>query len=218
MDGAFLAKYAHERLQLEEPLIMAGDYNVIPAAADVHNPAAWATDALFLPQTRAPFRTPDQSRPDRCTPRGQRQTPASTPSGTIRPAPGRRTGASASTICCCRRRPPTGSTTAGIDKRVRSWDKPSDHVPVYVDLEIEPVAHDRPDLRRPSTQRLSRISAKRPLVVAGLLDRGVAQLGDPGHLGARAVAGDGQPHQARGALTKAVLAAEQDAAEHACDL
>ena len=51
-----LLKYAHERLQLEEPLIMAGDYNVIPAAADVHNPAAWANDALFLPQTREKFR------------------------------------------------------------------------------------------------------------------------------------------------------------------
>ena len=35
---------------------MAGDYNVIPTAADVHNPAAWVTDALFLPQTREKFR------------------------------------------------------------------------------------------------------------------------------------------------------------------
>ena len=26
---------------------------------------------------------------------------------------------------------------AGIDKHVRSWDKPSDHVPVWVDLDIE---------------------------------------------------------------------------------
>jgi exodeoxyribonuclease-3 len=26
---------------------------------------------------------------------------------------------------------------AGIDKHVRGWDKPSDHVPVYVDIEIE---------------------------------------------------------------------------------
>jgi exodeoxyribonuclease-3 len=26
---------------------------------------------------------------------------------------------------------------AGIDRQVRSWDKPSDHVPVYVDLDIE---------------------------------------------------------------------------------
>ena len=27
-------------------------------------------------------------------------------------------------------------TDAGIDKHVRSWDKPSDHVPVFVDLDI----------------------------------------------------------------------------------
>jgi exodeoxyribonuclease-3 len=27
---------------------------------------------------------------------------------------------------------------AGIDKHVRGWEKPSDHVPVYVDLGIEP--------------------------------------------------------------------------------
>jgi exodeoxyribonuclease-3 len=28
-------------------------------------------------------------------------------------------------------------TATGIDKHVRAWDKPSDHVPVYVDLDIE---------------------------------------------------------------------------------
>ena len=57
-------------------------------------------------------------------------------------------------------------TTAGIDKHVRAWEKPSDHVPVYVDLDIEPRSRresSRRDAgaysRRPSTQRLSRISA-----------------------------------------------------------
>src|SRR4051794_39482818 len=33
-----LFKYAQERLALEEPLVLAGDYNVIPTPADVHNP------------------------------------------------------------------------------------------------------------------------------------------------------------------------------------
>ena len=28
-------------------------------------------------------------------------------------------------------------TGAGIDKHVRSWERPSDHVPVYADLAIE---------------------------------------------------------------------------------
>src|SRR5262249_34418942 len=53
MDRLF--HYAHERLKLEEPLVMAGDYNVIPSARDVHNPAAWTEDALFLPTTRDKF-------------------------------------------------------------------------------------------------------------------------------------------------------------------
>src|SRR5207244_231825 len=51
-----LLAYANERLALEEPLIIAGDFNVIPTAADVHNPPAWEGDALFLPQTREKFR------------------------------------------------------------------------------------------------------------------------------------------------------------------
>jgi exodeoxyribonuclease III len=50
---------AHTRrlLSLEEPLILAGDYNVIPESADVHNPELWLGDALFLPATRAKFKT-----------------------------------------------------------------------------------------------------------------------------------------------------------------
>jgi exodeoxyribonuclease III len=50
-----LRLHARELLALEEPLVLAGDYNVIPAAADTHDPALWANDALFLPQTRAAF-------------------------------------------------------------------------------------------------------------------------------------------------------------------
>jgi exodeoxyribonuclease-3 len=51
-----LHRYAYERLGFEEPLVMAGDYNVIPTEADVSDPENWQTDALFLPQTRALFR------------------------------------------------------------------------------------------------------------------------------------------------------------------
>src|SRR5262245_17719634 len=54
MDRLF--KYAQERLELEEALILAGDYNVIPTPADVHNPELWVDDALFLLQTRSKFR------------------------------------------------------------------------------------------------------------------------------------------------------------------
>jgi exodeoxyribonuclease-3 len=67
-----LFAYARERLSLEEPLVLAGDYNVIPAAADARNPAAWLGDALFLPRTRDAFRVAGQSRTDRRRARHQR--------------------------------------------------------------------------------------------------------------------------------------------------
>ncbi len=124
-------------------------------------PQAWINDALFLPQTRAEFRAlinlglTDAVRAD------QRRCPAFTPSGTIRPAPGRRTTASGSTTCCCRRAAADRLVAAGIDRHVRTWEKPSDHVPVWIDLRsggeiswrpayrlipaaLEPVARDRP--------------------------------------------------------------------------
>ena len=50
-----LTRYADERLRHEEPLVLAGDYNVIPAPRDARNPAAWTNDALFLPKTRDKF-------------------------------------------------------------------------------------------------------------------------------------------------------------------
>ena len=43
-------------LALEEPLVLAGDYNVIPTADDVYDAPAWLGDALYLPQTRAKYR------------------------------------------------------------------------------------------------------------------------------------------------------------------
>jgi exodeoxyribonuclease III len=53
---ARLRKRAAELLRLEEALVLAGDYNVIPGAADVHDPAAWAGDALYRPETHRAFR------------------------------------------------------------------------------------------------------------------------------------------------------------------
>ncbi|MGX1196308.1 exodeoxyribonuclease III [Parvibaculum sp. MBR-TMA-1.3b-4.2] len=50
-----LIDHARGLLAYEEPLVLAGDYNVIPTDDDVYDPAAWAEDALFLPETRAKF-------------------------------------------------------------------------------------------------------------------------------------------------------------------
>ena len=52
-----LIAHARDLLTHEEPLVLAGDFNVIPEPRDARNPAAWVNDALFLPTTRAKFQT-----------------------------------------------------------------------------------------------------------------------------------------------------------------
>ena len=51
-----LREYAASLLTPEEPVVLAGDYNVIPAPGDVYDPAGWAEDALFRLDTRRAFR------------------------------------------------------------------------------------------------------------------------------------------------------------------
>jgi exodeoxyribonuclease-3 len=132
-----LSKYAHERLQLEEPLIMAGDYNVIPTADDVHNPSAWTKDALFLPQTRAKFRTlthlglTDAVRA--VSDSKDLYTFWDYQAGAWQKNWGIRIDHLLLSPQAADR-----LTAAGIDKHVRSWEKPSDHVPVYADFAFEP--------------------------------------------------------------------------------
>ena len=43
-------------LELEEPLVLAGDWNIIPRHGDCYDPYAWAGDALFQPQSKAAWR------------------------------------------------------------------------------------------------------------------------------------------------------------------
>jgi exodeoxyribonuclease III len=50
-----LHAHAKQRLTFEEAYILAGDYNIIPTAQDAARPEKWKGDALFLPQSRAHF-------------------------------------------------------------------------------------------------------------------------------------------------------------------
>lgn len=51
-----LERHARARLALEEPFVIAGDYNIIPRDGDCHDPRVWETDALFQPESRAAYR------------------------------------------------------------------------------------------------------------------------------------------------------------------
>jgi exodeoxyribonuclease-3 len=51
-----LRKHARKLLEAEEPVVLMGDYNVIPEDKDADRPKAWAKDALFQPESKAALR------------------------------------------------------------------------------------------------------------------------------------------------------------------
>jgi exodeoxyribonuclease-3 len=53
---ARLEAHARTLLAQEEAFTLCGDYNVIPTPEDARNPGAWVNDALFQPESRAAFR------------------------------------------------------------------------------------------------------------------------------------------------------------------
>jgi exodeoxyribonuclease-3 len=128
-----LLDYAHQRMALEEPLVLAGDYNVIPAPRDARDPAAWSGDALFLPQTRDKFHAlinlglTDGLRA--VSDESGLYTFWDYQAGAWQKNNGIRIDHLLLSPQAADR-----LTTAGVDKHVRAWEKPSDHVPVYVDL------------------------------------------------------------------------------------
>ena len=130
-----LIDFTKERLRAEEPLILAGDFNVIPAAADVYQPAAWINDALFKPETRASFQTllglgmTDALRAVSDVP-GQ-YTFWDYQAGAFQKNWGLRIDHLLLSPQAADR-----LSAVGIDKHVRAWEKPSDHVPVWADLDF----------------------------------------------------------------------------------
>jgi exodeoxyribonuclease-3 len=130
-----LIVHARGLLGLEEPFVLAGDYNVIPQPIDAKNPALWVNDALYLPPTRAKFRELINL--------GLTETVR-----ILHPGPGLYTFWDYQDVA---RRKDNGIRidhmllspqaadrlkSARIDKHVRSWEKPSDHVPVVAEFAL----------------------------------------------------------------------------------
>ena len=131
-----LIRFSAARLKLEEPLVLAGDYNVIPAPRDAKRPEAWVNDALFLRPTREKFRAlinlglTDAIRS--ASDAGGLYSFWDYQAGAWQKDDGIR-------IDHLLLSPQAADklVDAGIDRQVRAWEKPSDHVPVWVDLDIE---------------------------------------------------------------------------------
>jgi len=139
--GEFTAKYLYklawmERLRLhaqsllkfEEPLILAGDYNVIPADQDVHDPIAWKGDAAFRPETHAAYNAIQflglTSAYEQKDGRPNEYTFWDYQAGAWRRDNGIRID-----HLLCSGQAADRLTTVRIDKHIRAKDKPSDHVP-----------------------------------------------------------------------------------------
>lgn len=121
------------------PAVLAGDFNVIPTERDVYKPERWVDDALFRPETRAAFeRLIDQGWLDSLR--------AIHPDETIytfwdyfRNAFGRDAGIRIDHLLLSPRLQPA-LKDAGVDKFVRGREKPSDHAPTWVELDLSKVA------------------------------------------------------------------------------
>jgi exodeoxyribonuclease III len=128
-----LIRYARERMELEEPLVLAGDFNVIPSERDARHPEKWTSDALFLPTTRQKFRAlcnlglTDAIRAGSDGPGPftfwDYQAGAWQKNDGIRIDHLLLSPQAADRL-----------VSVGIDKHVRAWEKPSDHVPVWANL------------------------------------------------------------------------------------
>ena len=122
-------------LTYEEPFVIAGDFNVIPAPEDVYNPEAWMDDALFRPETRARFRElvnlglTEAFRA--CHDEPHQFTFWDYQAGAWQKNHGLRidhfllSPQAADRLQSCE-----------IDAEPRGWEKPSDHVPIVVELSL----------------------------------------------------------------------------------
>jgi exodeoxyribonuclease III len=128
-----LTRHAAALLRLEETTALVGDYNVIPQERDAHDPAAWAGDALFLPQSRTAYRRllnlgySDALRA--ATDEGGLYTFWDYQAGAWQKNKGVR-------IDHLLLSPQAADRLARVEiaKAMRGGDKPSDHAPIFADL------------------------------------------------------------------------------------
>ncbi|TDH21636.1 exodeoxyribonuclease III [Segetibacter sp. 3557_3] len=128
-----LNDHAAELLRIDMPVILAGDFNVMPTDKDVYKPERWQEDALFRPEVREAFKSlveqgwTDAIRtfyPDEII---------YTFWDYFRNAYGRNAGLRIDHFLLS---PQFDGrlVAAGVDREVRGWEKTSDHAPVWIDV------------------------------------------------------------------------------------
>jgi len=128
-----LIGHAAELFSADTPVVLAGDYNVIPTERDVYKPERWVDDALFRVETREAF--------GRLTAQGwvdalrflHPEKQIYTYWDYFRDAYGRDAGLRIDHLLL--NASAAGRLEgAGVDRNVRGWEKASDHAPTWVEL------------------------------------------------------------------------------------
>ncbi|RAO75263.1 exodeoxyribonuclease III [Dyella jiangningensis] len=147
-------RYAKRLLKSGEPVVLAGDFNVVPTDEDIYNPASWRHDALLQPETRERYRKllaqgwtdalrarfPDEriyTFWDYFRQHWPRNAGLRIDHLLLSPALAER------------------MTKAGVDRWVRGESKASDHAPAWVQLAEEPRSRTRVSTRKTTARRRS---------------------------------------------------------------
>lgn len=130
-----LITHADTLIGTDAPVVLAGDYNVVPTEADIYNNRSWTRDALLQPESRAAFgQLLDQGWTDALRERYPEDPPPWTFWQYFRQAWERDAGLRIDHMLL---NPVAAERLrdAGVDRDVRGEDRASDHAPTWVELD-----------------------------------------------------------------------------------
>lgn len=126
--------HAAELFGSGKPVILTGDFNVMPEEIDVYKPERWVEDALFRPETRQAFKTLLKQGWTDALRTLHPEEVIYTFWDYFRNAYGRNAGLRIDHFLLSKKVKPR-LLSAGVDRKVRGWEKTSDHAPVWIELE-----------------------------------------------------------------------------------
>ena len=128
-----LSRYAAELLSHDMPVVLAGDYNVMPTELDVYKPERWVDDALFRPEVRAAFHALVAQGWTDALRSLHPEERIYTFWDYFRNAYGRDAGLRIDHLLLSPALAPR-LAAAGVARDVRGWEKASDHAPTWIEL------------------------------------------------------------------------------------
>ena len=128
-----LTTHAAGLLASGDPVVLTGDYNVMPTELDVYKPEKWVDDALFRPEVRAAFHTLVSQGWTDALRKLHPDEKIYTFWDYFRNAYGRDAGLRIDHFLLSPTLAPR-LKAAGVNREVRGWEKSSDHGPVWIEL------------------------------------------------------------------------------------